>query len=336
MSSNSGETRAKKSEEPTVLRIGGIAVYVYGLDRIGNVSSIKTLNAVYVLHPRLGDYTYSEALALAWLDSYYEFSTDNKAPLIAVTFDNRNHGKRVIDPVGNESWAISSEPNKIYNELHAQDMCSSIDGSVLDTSLVIDYLPSVLPFKVQSPIRNVIAGVSLGGHMAWRVAHLLGPDKVYAILPIIGSPNLSILLLERLYFQVLHKTPDFDFSPPWQTTVADNVYHQLVSSSEYGSQVETLLPRPLFNLVSRQDYELERHFPVPIKVFMLCGRDDPLVPAKYTEKWVASRALQDHRRPLDLKLYIQPNTGHVCTPEMTRQAGLWIKSILSSPPSSSL
>lgn len=50
--------------------------------------------------------------------------------LIALAFDQRNHGTRLVSDKGNESW------NK-GNETHAQDMFSIMAGAVADQGILM-------------------------------------------------------------------------------------------------------------------------------------------------------------------------------------------------------
>lgn len=86
---------------------------------------------------------------------------DRSIGLIAVSFDQRNHGSREIDKLANETW-------KSGNERHAQDMYSVFHGTTTDVSLLITHLASyVFPMSEHIITENMVCGVSLGGHSAW-------------------------------------------------------------------------------------------------------------------------------------------------------------------------
>lgn len=81
--------------------------------------------------------------------------------LIAVSFDQRNHGSREINQLANETW-------KSGNERHAQDMFSIIHGTTVDVSLLITHIASyIFPMSEHIITNNMVCGVSLGGHSAW-------------------------------------------------------------------------------------------------------------------------------------------------------------------------
>ncbi|TVY88651.1 hypothetical protein LAWI1_G006771, partial [Lachnellula willkommii] len=107
---------------------------------------------------------------------------DRKVGLIAVAFDQRNHGTREVKAIANESW-------KSGNETHAQDMFSIFHGTALDTSLLIDHLGSYVFNEPDSPPieQHLVMGISLGGHAAWQV--LFNDPRVTAGVVIIGCPD---------------------------------------------------------------------------------------------------------------------------------------------------
>jgi pimeloyl-ACP methyl ester carboxylesterase len=294
----------------TEFLIGGIKVYVYGLSHIP--AHVQQLNAVYVLHPRGQTYRFSEQVAEIWLERHY---SNSEVPLIAVTFDNRNHGERTIDAKRNNDWQEG-------NRSHGVDLCSGIEGSTQDTLLVVEYLPSVLPTVVETPIRNIITGVSLGGHISWRVANLLGPDKVHGIVPIISTPNLALMLVDRFYNQVLGRKLEIPEGIS-QVEFANSTYRALLDGPER-QKLASALPTSLWETVSKVDCQLETDF--RIRTFILCGRDDPLVPAAFNERWLTQRNRDRHEQ---IKIFIQPNTGHTLTPEMVDLAGTWLIELLS-------
>ena len=60
---------------------------------------------------------------------------------------------------------------------------SLIDGSALDFKSVVSYLPAYfLQFKT---FHTVMAGVSLGGHTAWRMP-ALDPGQIEAMCLVVG------------------------------------------------------------------------------------------------------------------------------------------------------
>lgn len=124
---------------------------------------------------------------------------DSHLGLIAVTFDQRNHGTRNVHKLANESW-------KSGNKSHAQDMfryslhlimkripdiASIFHGTALDTSLLIDHLGSYILHEPGAPVieQHLVAGISLGGHAAWQV--FFNEPRVAAAVVIIGCPDYA-------------------------------------------------------------------------------------------------------------------------------------------------
>jgi len=123
------ENLVKERSIPSVSRtsyiIAGIKCTVYGLAELP--SSVSQLAVLWLLHARLGVMEQMDPIAdLAihhWNQRLKEqgSSTSSRGPvkgLIAVSFDQRNHGGRMVDKSANEAW-------KQGNPRHAQDMFST-------------------------------------------------------------------------------------------------------------------------------------------------------------------------------------------------------------------
>lgn len=95
--------------------IAGISVNVYGLEELG--PSARNVSCIWLLHPRLQTQECMAPLATAILNSWNSRREKTTNGLLAVTFDQRNHGSREIDSLSNEAWRSG-------NEQHAQDMFS--------------------------------------------------------------------------------------------------------------------------------------------------------------------------------------------------------------------
>lgn len=108
--------------------IGGILCTVYGLEELETLKSqlhAKSVACLWLLHPRLQKQAcmapVADTIIGDWnkkIEAGNTGYTKTKPPgLIAVAFDQRNHGTRLIDNVVNETWRKG-------NERHAQDMFS--------------------------------------------------------------------------------------------------------------------------------------------------------------------------------------------------------------------
>lgn len=138
--------------------VGGISTHVYGLE---NVHCSESADIVFLLHGR----TRSWQDNVPWAHRLIELnqSSQAKRPLLAVTFDARNHGDRMVDQMKNQAWTEG-------NATHGQDMYSIQYGTSQDVSFLITMLPLFLFPDGKTRFENVVcAGVSLGGHETYLV-----------------------------------------------------------------------------------------------------------------------------------------------------------------------
>ncbi|KAJ5667955.1 uncharacterized protein N7477_006525 [Penicillium maclennaniae] len=146
---------------------------------------------LWLLHPRLATQERMAGIASATITDWNSKNEKNPSAkgLIAVSFDQRNHGTRMVDPLANEAWRQG-------NPRHAQDMFSIFQGTARDTSLLMDYLAAfVFPNSEHKISENLVLGVSLGGHAAWSC--LLHEPRVSAGVVIIGCPDYLNLMVDR-------------------------------------------------------------------------------------------------------------------------------------------
>lgn len=98
--------------------IAGLLITVYGLDELS--ASNDKVACLWLLHPRLQSQSSMEPIAHSTIDSWNNYLRTTKDAtqfpgLVVVTFDQRNHGSREVDPRANQDWRSG-------NEQHAQDM----------------------------------------------------------------------------------------------------------------------------------------------------------------------------------------------------------------------
>lgn len=105
-----------------VFSIAGIITTVYGLEELH--SNIRDVACLWLLHPRLQTQECMEPIAASTILDWNSRLRDGAASngqaskgLIAVSFDQRNHGSREVDKLSNEAWRSG-------NPRHAQDMFS--------------------------------------------------------------------------------------------------------------------------------------------------------------------------------------------------------------------
>lgn len=128
--------------------------------------------------------------AAQFIKSWNSKAQSNKG-LIAVSFDQRNHGSRLISPIANEAWRSG-------NEKHAQDMFSCYHGTSTDTSQLLDYLEAYIFAEANDKRRltqNIVFGISLGGHAGWHV--LMQDPRFSAGIITIGCPDYTRMMFDR-------------------------------------------------------------------------------------------------------------------------------------------
>lgn len=310
----------------TSMVIGGVRIYVYGLDDLpsppadASASTTTEIAVLYLAHNRTRTYRVTEGIAHELLHRYRTDSRPNKMGLIAVTMDMRNHGEREISPSSNLTWAAG-------NECHAMDLLSLIDGGVQDFRLVMDYLPVYLPQFTR--LHNVMAGVSLGAHTAWRLAAASQPGQIEGYAMVVGCPNLTSLLVGRLTGDKVEDT-------------SKDYYDDL------DERQKARWPRALADLVARQDQQIATAFPADTPILLCNGAEDELVPAKYTATWAKERGIvptsnvvrppytpgesndKDSGKPPLIDLLVQENTGHSCTKEMVARIAVWLGDLFAA------
>ncbi|KAJ5611172.1 hypothetical protein N7510_007891 [Penicillium lagena] len=283
----------------TKLAIGGLQIYVYGLQE-ANREPNGEVAVLYMAHNRTRTYRVMEDMAHEILHRYQTDKTPGRSiSLIAVTMNMRNHGDREVDPQANRAW-------KDGNENHAMDLISMISGAAQDFKLVVDYLPCYLSQFTR--FYNIMAGVSLGAHTAWRIASLASPGQFYAYTMVVGCPNLTDLLLSRL---------GVDPGPHKQNI--DILYQQMTLEQQ------RRWPRSLAEIVHRDDCKVAKDFPTDVPLLLCNGLHDKLVPAKYTAAWVEERRRKSDQH---VTFFVQENTGHSCTKEMVAMIAVWLRDIL--------
>ncbi|KAF5722169.1 alpha beta hydrolase family domain-containing protein [Fusarium mundagurra] len=141
------------------LVVGGVQIYLYGLEDLDDLPS-DDIAVLYTAHNRTRTYLVTEGIAHEIL--------------------HRSINERIrLGPM----------------VIRIMDLMSMISGSAQDFKLILDYLPAYLArFR---NFHNVMLGVSLGGHTAWRMASA-APGQFEAFAIVVGCPNLTSLLLSRL------------------------------------------------------------------------------------------------------------------------------------------
>ncbi|KAG0652792.1 hypothetical protein D0Z07_0055 [Hyphodiscus hymeniophilus] len=273
--------RSSKKE----LVIGGVKIYIYGLEELVRPSGVEVA-VLYLAHMRTRTYLVTEAIA---------------------------HEKRWKEEEGGVDCCYNGyeESWRAYGNM---DLMSVISGSAQDFKLILDYLPTYLPQFTN--FRNVMLGISLGAHMAYRLASLApGQFEGYAI--VVGCPTIGSLLLSRLGIE----STAFNTSNAELGKVG---YDELQSAMD--EQQRRRWPQMIAEQISEGDRKVFEDFPTDVPVLLCSGKQDPLVPAFYTTAWLENRRRMSvsPREGDNIEFFVQDNTGHSCTKEMVSMIAAWL------------
>jgi pimeloyl-ACP methyl ester carboxylesterase len=170
--------------------VAGVLVTIFGLEELDpNVADVAVL---WLLHPRLETQAsmapFASHIITEWNQSP---KSKSKKGLIAVSFDQRNHGSRLVSAISNEAWRSG-------NEHHGIDMFSCFAGTAQDTSLLLDFLPGYIfpdPSDRRRIVQNLVLGISLGGYAAWHV--IMHDPRFSAAVVTIGCPDYIRIMTDR-------------------------------------------------------------------------------------------------------------------------------------------
>ncbi|OIW23706.1 hypothetical protein CONLIGDRAFT_674523 [Coniochaeta ligniaria NRRL 30616] len=175
----------------TTLPITGLLVDIYGLAELPPTAT--QISCLWLHHPRSRrkeDMAHFARHAVAAFNQSVSASNSSRG-LIALAFDQRNHGSRLVDDRANGAWREG-------NERHAQDMFGVIAGTVSDQERLIDAVGGYLFHDERDKRRidrHLVLGVSLGGHSAWQSMFL--DQRVVAAVVVIGCPDFEYLMRDR-------------------------------------------------------------------------------------------------------------------------------------------
>lgn len=220
-SSNTGST-AKSIPHPPPTScvehvIAGIKTLTFGLAELP--ATCTEVTVLWLLHPRLQTLECMSPFAAQFIHAWNALPDDRKRGrgLIAVAFDQRNHGTRLISPIANEAWRSG-------NERHAQDMFGGFHGTAVDTSQLLDHIASYIFPKREDPriVENIVMGISLGGHACWHV--LMQDSRFTTAIIVIGTPDYTAVMTDRAR---LSKRPSYiNSDPPGSTFLGSADYPQ--------------------------------------------------------------------------------------------------------------
>uniref|UniRef100_L2FPI3 Uncharacterized protein n=1 Tax=Colletotrichum fructicola (strain Nara gc5) TaxID=1213859 RepID=L2FPI3_COLFN len=172
------------SSSPTVSKstilMSGLLVDVYGLEELAPLRP-TAVSVLWLYHGRGRAKEDMGAFASRIVSQHNAAATSSPATkrgLIAVAFDQRNHGSRLVSDKANESWRGG-------NERHAVDMYAMVAGMVSDTSGLMDV--------VEGYLKSELGGGAGAGE--WRA--LVGEERMVGGVVIIGCPDYMALMSDR-------------------------------------------------------------------------------------------------------------------------------------------
>ncbi|KAH8981586.1 Alpha/Beta hydrolase protein [Lactarius hatsudake] len=175
------------------LNVAGLSTNVYTRANLRDKRTSEPVVVLFLLHGRTESADHIDPIARAafsWAAEKGASSREAPRDFIVVTFDQRNHGKRMVDR--REDLARSKNADQ-HNEPQAVDIYSTLIGALKDVSFLIDVLPSyVFPHDERTVGEWVLAGFSLGGHATWLA--LRHEPRIRIGIPICGCANIVALL----------------------------------------------------------------------------------------------------------------------------------------------
>lgn len=190
-----GQGTSKPIVSQRTVLMAGLACDVYGLEELA-AQADSPVSCLWLHHPRTRAKEDMADFARRVVASWSQRRGDSQEAgshrsLIAVAYDQRNHGGRLVDVRANGSWRSG-------NKTHAADMFGAIRGMVTDNAGLLDLVEGYVRVEVEgirgegaewhgAVDQHLVMGVSLGGHSAWQ--SLFSEDRVSAGVVIVGCPD---------------------------------------------------------------------------------------------------------------------------------------------------
>lgn len=315
------------------IHIAGILTSVFGLDELAPDTTETA--CLWLLHPRLQTQACMQPFAACTIANWNERerervregragSTQPAKGLIAVSFDQRNHGTREVDGLANEAWRAG-------NPTHAPDMFSQIHGTAADTSVLMDYLAAyIFPGRDGVEItQNLVFGVSLGGHAAWQV--LLREARMTTGIVGIGCPDYKSLMMDRAR---LSKLADWDSSDPSSFLGSKSFPRPLVAAVDkhdpagliMGQLERAITGSYLHELSESEEEKVSKVLDRTLRnkrILLLSGAADKLVPSRCGQPFLdfLKRAISTYYEHggIVLEDLVFDGVGHEISPNMVKE-----------------
>ncbi|GAB1314052.1 hypothetical protein MFIFM68171_04262 [Madurella fahalii] len=253
--------------------------------------------------------------------------------LIALAYDQRNHGTRLVSELANASWREG-------NAMHAVDMFGVVEGMVADQMVLIDLVEGYLFHDYDGGVKRTVdqhlaLGVSLGGHSVWQL--MFAEPRVEAGAVIIGCPDFMYLLSDRARLSRLatYSAQDngasFLGSKDFPPSLVEACGKKDPKGIFFGTAaVPDRAPSGPTDEAARKILR-ER---LRGKKLLLCfGGDDKLVPYRCSEpflRWFKEAAgswFKDENVSIDDKVY--PGIGHAFSADMVTDSVQFVVSVVA-------
>ncbi|OJD19878.1 hypothetical protein AJ78_00238 [Emergomyces pasteurianus Ep9510] len=321
-----------------VIPIAGILCAIYGLDELP--AQAKEVSCLYLMHPRLGTADSMEGFARHAIADWNDrlrvgqvSPSQTNTGLIAVAFDQRNHGSRLVDKLANGAWREG-------NPKHAQDMFATFQGTARDVSLLIDFMDAyAFPDASRKITTNLALGVSLGGHAAWSC--ILHEPRITNAIVIIGTPDYTSLMTERAKLSKLatwnNSTPPgskFLGSESFPPSLMAAIRKYDPARFFLNHMSDPAFAEPMLHGTLPEPTEHEKNAVIPLmrqtlqgkKILLISGGKDKLVPYARGEPFLTwlKKAISPAGWFADgavtLEDVIDEEAGHEVTPRMMEQS----------------
>ena len=316
--------------------ISGLHVDVHGLSEVP--FSATSIACLWLLHPRLQKKETMAPVASSVIHAWnaHNSTASRSKGLIALSFDQRNHGTRLITPLHNEAWRQG-------NPTHAQDMFSCYHGTAADCSQLIDHISSYIFHSPNTPsiTQHIVLGISLGGHASWHC--VLSDPRISAAVVGIGCPDYTRLMTDRARLSKLKTYTES--SPPGAAFLGSKDFPQgLISAMQKHDPAGLLLPEsfdpqsphalsPFPNAATLDRFKtLLRDRLHGKHILNLSGRDDKLVPYAAGEPFLNTFKQAIREEPslnIDFEDVLFDGVGHAFPPSMVEKAATWICRVLA-------
>ncbi|KAM7196501.1 hypothetical protein V8F20_006975 [Naviculisporaceae sp. PSN 640] len=291
----------------------GLLVDVYGLDELPSPEKCPRISCLWLHHPRTRSKENMADIAARCVAAWNDLKSTNGRGLIALAFDQRNHGSRLVDSKANLAWRQG-------NEMHAQDMFGVIAGTVADQGVLLDAVGGYLFHDEQREIDHHLAlGVSLGGHSVWQL--LFADPRVRAGVSVIGCPDFMYMLSHRAKksrlatFSAADNGATFLGSKDFPASLVNACVKQDPRGILFGtSEVNTK------NLSTKQQDILQERLGGK-KILVCSGGADKLVPYSCSEpflSWLKDAVVKEKNIEVDDLVY--EGVGHQFSPQMVEDA----------------